>query len=135
MDIDKTTAPREKDEVMSEVEYAECSVCGTGAEVSRLYFDCDDKSVDAFYLTLCHLCKPRLTRPNDAKAMIAEKLWDLLDNIDTASDMFKPSRTNGYSSFENFYNYAMKESEKRHLLMKSDGYTLETCKQSEGGEE
>ncbi len=74
------------------------------------------------------------TRPDDAKWMIAEKLWDLLDNIDTASDMFKPSRTNGYSSFENFYNYAMKESEKRHLLMKSDGYTLETCKQSEGSE-
>ena len=55
---------------------------------------------------------------------IAEELWDLLDHIDTASDMFKPSETNGLKSFDNFYKYAMKKSEERHKLMKSDGYNL-----------
>ena len=52
---------------------------------------------------------------------IAEKLWDLLDNIDTASDRFKPSDGSAYRWF---YNYAMKQVEQRHSLMKSDGYTL-----------
>ena len=68
---------------MSEVEYAECSVCGTGAEVSRLYFECENKSVDAFYLTLCHQCKPRISHPtNDAKKMIAEGLDQLREQPD-----------------------------------------------------
>ena len=52
---------------MSDVEYAECSVCGIGSEVTRLWFDSEDDTVPPYYLSLCHQCKPRLTRPNDAK--------------------------------------------------------------------
>ena len=48
---------------------------------------------------------------------IAEKLWDLLDDIDTASDMFKPERSN-------FYKYTMKKVGKRFELIGSDGYNL-----------
>jgi len=50
---------------MGDIEYAECSVCGTGSKVRRLYFECEDKSVDAFYLALCPQCKPRDTRKPD----------------------------------------------------------------------
>lgn len=55
---------------------------------------------------------------------IAEKLWSLLDDIDTASDMFKPCESNGINSFGNFYKYAMKKAMERHNLMKSDGYDI-----------
>ena len=55
---------------------------------------------------------------------IATELWGLLDDIDTASDMFKPCENNGIKSYENFYKYAMKKSEKRHKLLKSDGHKL-----------
>jgi len=55
---------------------------------------------------------------------IATELWDLLDAIDTASDMFKPSKTNGVISYENFYKYAMEKSMERHNLLKSNGYEL-----------
>ena len=55
---------------------------------------------------------------------IAEKLWDILDNIDTASDMFKPCENNGIKSYNNFYEYAMKQTVERHKLLKSDGYKL-----------
>lgn len=44
----------------------------------------------------------------DYKTIVTE-LWDLLDDIDTASDMFKPCETNGFNSYENFYRYAMKK--------------------------
>jgi hypothetical protein len=60
---------------------------------------------------------------------IAVKLWDLLDKIDTASDMFKPCESNGIKSYENFYNYAMSKSEERHKLMKSDGHDLFTIEE------
>lgn len=60
---------------------------------------------------------------------IAVKLWDLLDKIDTASDMFKPSKQNGIKSYENFYNYVMSKSEERHKFMKSDGYDLFTIEE------
>ena len=52
---------------------------------------------------------------------IAIKLWSLLDDIDTASDMFKPSTVKSYG---NFYKYAMRKSEERHKYLKSDGYDL-----------
>ena len=48
---------------------------------------------------------------------IAEKLWQLLDDIDTASDMFKPEQTQ-------FYKHIMLKAEKRHKLLKSDGQEL-----------
>jgi len=56
----------------------------------------------------------------------AEKLWGLLDDIDTASDMFKPCEANGIKSFENFYAYVMKKVGKRFDIFKSDGYKLYT---------
>lgn len=49
---------------------------------------------------------------------IAEGLWKLLDDIDTASDMFKPEKNN-------FYKYAMKKCEERSKYGHSpDGYEL-----------
>ncbi len=47
----------------------------------------------------------------------AEALWDLLDDIDTASDMFKPEQTT-------FYKYVMAKAELRHRYLHSDGYVL-----------
>lgn len=55
---------------------------------------------------------------------ISHKLWDLLDDIDTASDMFKPSVENE-NSYKLFYEYAMRKSEERHIYLTSDGYKLE----------
>ena len=52
---------------------------------------------------------------------IAEKLWSLLDDIDTASDMFKPSDLAGYRQF---YGYAMKKAADRGKQLESDGYHL-----------
>jgi hypothetical protein len=54
---------------------------------------------------------------------IAEELWQLLDDIDTASDMFKPTNEVGY---RNFYNYAMRKQGERFKYLKSDGYKLYT---------
>ena len=51
----------------------------------------------------------------------AKALWGLLDDIDTASDMFKPRDENSYKAF---YNYAMKKQAERHKYLESDGYTL-----------
>lgn len=56
----------------------------------------------------------------------AEKLWELLDDIDTASDMYKPCEANGIKSFENFYAYVMSKVAKRFDILKSDGYKLYT---------
>ena len=47
----------------------------------------------------------------------AEALWALLDDISTASDMFKPEQTN-------FYKYVMRKCEERSKQMISDGYRL-----------
>lgn len=60
-----------------------------------------------------------------------EKLWTLLDDIDTASDMFKPSKTNGINSYNNFYEYSMGKVEQRHKVLKSlDGQTLKVSNSS-----
>ena len=48
---------------------------------------------------------------------IAEKLWTLLDDVDTAGDMFKPP-ING------FFEYVIGKSEQRHRYLRSDGYSL-----------
>ena len=60
---------------------------------------------------------------NDTEKLraIAEKLWSLLDDIDTASDMFKPSDEAGY---RRFYEYAMQKAEERGMQLESDGYHL-----------
>jgi hypothetical protein len=56
---------------------------------------------------------------------IAIKLWELLDDISTASDMFKPE-------MNSFYNYTMKKTEERGKYMESsDGYNLYPLKQPE----
>ena len=47
----------------------------------------------------------------------AEALWALLDDISTASDIFKPEQTN-------FYKYVMRKCEERSAQMVSDGYKL-----------
>jgi hypothetical protein len=53
----------------------------------------------------------------------AEKLWQLLDDIDTASDIFKPRDE---ASYKAFYNYTMRKCEERGKYLHSlDGYTLE----------
>jgi hypothetical protein len=54
----------------------------------------------------------------------AEKLWKLLDDIDTASDMFKPCEENGIKSFQKFYTYSLKKSAERFKVYGSDGYNL-----------
>jgi len=48
---------------------------------------------------------------------IAIKLWSLLDDIDTASDMLKPERNP-------FYEFAMSKVEQRFRYLASDGYKL-----------
>ena len=57
----------------------------------------------------------------------AEALWKLLDDIDTASDMFKPSDLTSYKAF---YRYVMKKAEDRHEYLRSlDGQTLVVTKE------
>lgn len=47
----------------------------------------------------------------------AERLWELLDDIDTASDMYKPVQDNTYTQI-------MNTCMQRTKVFKSDGYTL-----------
>jgi hypothetical protein len=54
---------------------------------------------------------------------ISESLWILLDDIDTASDVFKPDNLESYKAF---YDYAMKKQGERHKYLISDGYNLTT---------
>ena len=48
---------------------------------------------------------------------IIKRLWQLLDDIDTASDAFKPEQTP-------FYQYVMAKVKKREELIVSDGNKL-----------
>ena len=51
--------------------------------------------------------------------LIAERLWSLLDDIDTAFDHYKPDMQN------NFVNYVNAKVRERHLYAQSkDGYNL-----------
>ena len=52
---------------------------------------------------------------------IAEELWALLDSIDTLPDMIHPSNEEGH---EKCWKMMVKRAEKRHDLLKSDGYNL-----------
>ena len=52
---------------------------------------------------------------------ISEKLWDIIDDIDTGSDIFKP---NNLHSYKGFYDYVMKKQKLRHEYLVSDGYDL-----------
>jgi len=51
----------------------------------------------------------------------AFKLWGLLDDIDTAGDMFKPS---DMKSFQAYYKYINKKCQERFAVFTSDGYDL-----------
>ena len=53
----------------------------------------------------------------------AEFLWELLDDIDTAGDMFKPR---DLDSWERYYSWINKKLRKRFEIFKSDGYKLMT---------
>ena len=57
---------------------------------------------------------------------VAESLWSLLDDIDTASDVFKPSTL---TSYIRFYEYVMKKAAKRFDYLKSDGYKIYTLEE------
>lgn len=46
-----------------------------------------------------------------------EKLWSIIDDIDTADDMCKANDTC-------FRNYAMAKQKERHKVLVSDGYNL-----------
>ena len=48
---------------------------------------------------------------------VDDKLWQLLDDIDTASDIFKPEQTD-------FYKYVMAKAQERHRYLVSDGFNL-----------
>lgn len=50
-------------------------------------------------------------------------LYQVLDDIDTASDMFKPCDANK-GSFEAFYKYAMRQQARKNDKLESDGYDL-----------
>lgn len=55
----------------------------------------------------------------------AYKLWELLDNIDTLSDICKPTVQDPKAAMA-YYNNAMKYTSKRFEILKSDGYNLFT---------
>jgi hypothetical protein len=57
---------------------------------------------------------------------IEKALWDLLDDIDTAGDMFKPEITP-------YFKYVNDKADERHKYLRSDGYNLFDIKQNEGG--
>ncbi len=56
---------------------------------------------------------------------IIEALWQLLDNIDTLSDICKPTVNDPKASMA-FYNNAMRYAGERFKYMQSDGYKIFT---------
>ena len=52
---------------------------------------------------------------------IAEKLWDLLDSIDSLPDMIHPNDEAGH---EKCWKMMVMRAEKRHKLLETDGYKL-----------
>jgi len=56
---------------------------------------------------------------------IAEQLWSLLDNIDTLSDICKPTIDNPNAAMA-FYTNALRYASQRFEYFKSDGYKLYT---------
>jgi len=59
---------------------------------------------------------------------IAQELWILLDEIDTMSDIYKPT-INDVKSLMLFYNNVMRCVNKRHKYMQSNGYNVYTYKE------
>ena len=56
---------------------------------------------------------------------IIEALWSLLDNIDTLSDICKPTLENPKAAMA-FYSNAMRYANERFKYMQSDGYKIYT---------
>ncbi len=52
-----------------------------------------------------------------------EHLYQVLDNIDTASDMFKP-RLDEPKTLENYYRFTNKHQQRKSENLVSDGYKL-----------
>ena len=50
-------------------------------------------------------------------------LWQMLDTIDTFSDMYKPA---GPDSYKAYYHAVTQEHQKRFKVLTSDGYDLFT---------
>ncbi len=55
----------------------------------------------------------------ELQEIISEKLWRIIDDIDTASDIFKPSEYNHINSY-NFYQYVMKRQDERWNFLTTD---------------
>ena len=55
----------------------------------------------------------------------AYKLWELLDNIDTLSDICKPT-VNDPKAAMAYYNNSQRYAGERFKILKSDGYNLFT---------
>lgn len=53
----------------------------------------------------------------------AEQLWDIMDKIDSYTDLMDLSNPNHLKSF---YDYVNEQIAKRHEILKSDGYKLYT---------
>lgn len=64
---------------------------------------------------------PYIEKDVKAYKEAAEKLWKLVDEIDTVSDVIKPSDEKGYIDF---YVTVMNFVEQRHKFLQSDGYLL-----------
>lgn len=58
----------------------------------------------------------------------AELLWEILDDIDTAGDMFKPMNLEGY---HRYYTQINRKLHKRFEVFQSDGYKLYTPEEYE----
>ena len=65
-----------------------------------------------------------------SERQIIEALWGLLDNIDTLSDIFKPSINRPKSTMA-FYNNAIRYAAERFKYMQSDGYKIYTNEEFE----
>lgn len=63
-----------------------------------------------------------IERARREERLKSEKLWDLLDSIDTLPDMLHPSDVKGH---EKCWKMMVNIAEKRHKILKSDGYKLE----------
>lgn len=75
--------------------------------------------------------KTRLASADMTDRQIIDALWQLLDNIDTLSDICKPTIDNPNAAMV-FYSKAMKYAEKRFELLSSDGYRTFTQKELDG---
>lgn len=56
-----------------------------------------------------------------AERIKSEKLWDILDHIDSLPDMIHPNTPEGH---EKCWRMMVRRAEKRHDILQTDGYTL-----------